>query len=80
MSLSCGGPEAVITYLGVYRFSKTTGEMYLDALQTGVSIEEVRASTGWKIKTAKHVGVIEPPAEEDVNLLRSLDPRKVYLR
>jgi glutaconate CoA-transferase, subunit B len=74
-----GGPEVVVTDLGVYRFSRKTGEMYLSALQPGVTVEEVREKTGWKIKTAKKLERLPPPSPEELSLLRSLDPRKVYL-
>jgi glutaconate CoA-transferase subunit B len=80
LSLLGGGPEIVVTDLGIYRFSKKTGEMYLDSLQSCVTIDEVMENTGWCIKTAKRVGVQQPPTRDEINLLRSLDPRMVYLR
>jgi glutaconate CoA-transferase, subunit B len=75
-----GGPEIVVTNIGLYRFSKSTGEVYLDSLHDGVSVESARKNTGWKLKTAKEIKIIPPPTLEEVSLLRSLDPRKVYLR
>ncbi|MGI0081053.1 MAG: CoA-transferase subunit beta, partial [Nitrososphaerales archaeon] len=73
--LQGSGPEVVITDLGVYRFMKTTGEIYLDALQSGVSIEEAKENTEWKLKTSKRVQVVPPPTREEVDQLRSIDPR-----
>lgn len=73
-----GGPVAVITDLGVYRFTPR-GEMYLHSLQPGVSIDEVVSNTAWKIRTAGKVRTATPPSAEQLRLLRSLDPRKVYL-
>ncbi len=74
------GPSIVVTDLGVYRFSRATGEMYLEALQHGVTLEEVRRNTGWKINVARPLRTCERPTEDEVRLLRALDPQKVYLR
>ncbi len=74
------GPEAVFTDLGVYRFSKQTGEMYLSALQPGATVKQVRQQTGWPMKTARVVARLPRPNVEEVSLLRQLDPRGVYLR
>ncbi len=74
------GPEAVVTDVGVYRFAPKTGEMYLSGLQPGATVEEAREKTGWRLKVAKGAAGVKPPTAEETNLLRSLDPRKVYLR
>ncbi len=74
------GPEAVFTDLGVYRFSKRTGEMYLSSLQPGATIEQVKENTGWNIRTAKVVKHLPPPTFKELSVLRALDPRGVYLR
>ena len=44
-----GGPDTVITQLGIYRFG-TDGEMELTALQPGASEADVDAATGWPIR------------------------------
>ena len=74
------GPEAVVTDLAVYGFSKKTGEMYVDSLQPGATIKRVRNETGWKIKTARTIKRVVPPSLEEVSLLRAIDTRGVYLR
>lgn len=73
------GPVAVVTDLGVYGFLPRTGEMYLRALAPGATVEQVMDNTGWRIKTANRVSREDPPTEKEVRLLRSLDPRRVYL-
>jgi glutaconate CoA-transferase subunit B len=79
-SLSGGGPEAVITDLGIYKFTEKTGEMYLYSLHPGVSLEEVMEKTGWNLRTTKKIGKVQAPIPEEIEILRSLDPRKVYLK
>lgn len=80
LNLPGSGPSAVVTDLGVYKFERKTGEMYLESLQPGVTVDEVRENTSWKIKVAKRLGVQPEPKEEEVLRLRELDPRRVYLR
>jgi glutaconate CoA-transferase subunit B len=80
LGLIGGGPIALVTDLGLYKFLEETGEMYLEAVHYGVSIEQVRANTGWKIRLSPKVGVIPPPTKGELDLLQSIDPRKVYLR
>jgi glutaconate CoA-transferase subunit B len=46
-----GGPDAVITTLGVFRFDEE-GEMMLSELFPSVTVEEVQANTGWELKVA----------------------------
>ncbi len=74
------GPEAMVTDVGVYRFAPRTGEMYLAGLQPGASIEEAREKTGWELRVAKGAARVKPPTPEETRLLRSLDPRRIYIR
>ena len=81
LGLEGSGPNMLVTNLGLYKFSKTTGEMYLDALQPGVSVEEIRANTGWNINTKKRSREdIALPLPWELEILRSLDPQHVYLK
>src|SRR5690606_39267320 len=49
VGLPRGGPAAVITTLGVLRFDEGTGEMVLASTHPGVTVEQVRANTGWPL-------------------------------
>lgn len=75
-----GGPDLVITDKGLLRFDET-GEMVLFSLHPGVSLEEVRANTGWDLRVAPDLGVTEEPTDEELRILREdLDPTGIYLR
>jgi len=75
-----GGPSAVITTLGIFRFDDQ-GEMYLDSLHPGVSEADVRLNTGWNIKVAGRVKRTEPPTPEEIRILREdIDPKGIFLR
>jgi glutaconate CoA-transferase subunit B len=74
------GPTVVVTGLGVYGFD-ATGEMTLESLHPGVTIEKVRESTGWELKVADDVRETEPPTDEELRLIRDeLDPEGTYTR
>ena len=55
------GPTSVVTDLGTYVFDEATGEMTLTTLHPGVTLEQVRANTGWDPKVARDLGATPPP-------------------
>jgi glutaconate CoA-transferase subunit B len=75
-----GGPQAVVTNLGILE-PDGTGEMVLTALHPGVTVETVQENTGWALKSAAHIRLTEPPTAEELRMLREdLDPQKIYLK
>jgi len=72
------GPEAVITDLGVLEFDEI-GEMFLASLHPGMSIDAVKERTGWDIKISSELKTTAPPTEEELRVLRELDPDGIYL-
>lgn len=80
LGLPGGGPAKVITNLGTYGFDEE-GEMVLVSLHPGVSMDEVRANTGWELKVSKEgLKTTPPPTEEELRVLREeLDPHRIYL-
>jgi glutaconate CoA-transferase subunit B len=74
------GPTIVVTDLGVYRFDET-GEMRLDALHPGVTLEAVRETIGWDINVAPDLASTPPPTADELRLIREeLDPEGVYTK
>jgi glutaconate CoA-transferase subunit B len=74
------GPSVVVTDLGVYRFD-ADGEMRLELLHPGATLEQVRASIGWEVRVADAVEATPAPTTEELRLLREeLDPDGAYLR
>ncbi|NLU50136.1 MAG: glutaconate CoA-transferase [Syntrophomonadaceae bacterium] len=74
-----GGPHAVVTTMGVYRFDEETREMYLERIHPGVKLEDIKKSIQWDIQVSPHLEETEPPTEEQVMIMRTLDPLAVYL-
>jgi glutaconate CoA-transferase, subunit B len=74
------GPTIVVTDLGIYRFDGT-GEMRLESLHPGATLEGVRDTIGWEIKLADDVVATPPPTGEELRLVREeLDPGGVYTK
>ena len=74
-----GGPVRVITDVGVLDFDES-GEAVLAELYPGVTVEQVQAACGWKLRTAPSLRATAPPDASVVDLLRNkLDPARLYL-
>ncbi len=79
LKLPGGGPEKVITNLGVLEFD-ADGEMILTHVHPGVTVEKVRENTGWDLNVASEVKETDPPTPEELRVMREeLDPDGVYL-
>jgi glutaconate CoA-transferase, subunit B len=77
---SGSGPTSVVTDLGTYGFDGETGEMTLLTLHPGVSIDRVREATGWEMKVSQGLGETPPPTDEELRIIRQLDPEGVTTR
>jgi glutaconate CoA-transferase subunit B len=68
------GPSVVVTDLGIHHFDDD-GEMRLDSLHPGATLERVRASTGWEVRIATDLSETPAPTVEELRLIREeLDP------
>ncbi len=74
-----GGPQAAITTMGVYRFDNETREMYLEKIHPGVDLAKLKASVQWDLAISPNLTETELPTEEQVMIMRTLDPLAVYL-
>jgi glutaconate CoA-transferase, subunit B len=68
-----GGPSAIITTLGVLRPEAGTNEFALDGWFPFSSPEEIKANTGWNLKTSPGAKVIAAPTREELANLRKVD-------
>jgi len=67
------GPTLVVTDLALLDFEPHSRRMRLRGLQPGVTVEDVRAHTGFELLVHPEVQELEPPAATDLELLRELD-------
>lgn len=68
-----GGPSRVITDLAILGFDPESRRMTIEALQPGVSIDQVRENTGFELEVANDVGSVSEPSELELRRLRSLE-------
>jgi glutaconate CoA-transferase subunit B len=80
VGLPGGGPAAVITTLGVYRFDPASCEMMLASYHPGQSIETVRAATGWDLRLAPECRETPTPSSEELTIVRASDPAGFWTR
>ena len=72
------GPTLVSTDMGVYHFDPD-GEMRLDSLHPGVTLDDVRAAMAWQPMVADPLGATPQPTDEELRLIREeLDPGGAY--
>lgn len=70
-----GGPAAVITTLGTFRFDPKTCEMVLFSLHPGTTLEDVQANTGWPIKVSSSLDQTPAPTDRELAAVESFDPQ-----
>ncbi len=76
-----GGPSAVITDRGVFRFNTETHELFLAEAfpwQDEEDIEDVKRSFPWELEIAEELKIIEPPTERELWALKLMDPLGQY--
>ncbi len=74
------GPSVVVTDLGIYHFDDE-GQMRLDSLHPGATLEQVREAMAWVPEIAADLAVTPPPSPEELHLIRDeLDPGGAYTR
>ncbi len=66
-----GGPERVITDLGILEFDGNSREMFLAGCYPGVSARQVQERTGFSLDLSR-AGAVAPPTREELRILRSI--------
>lgn len=76
--LPMGGMFRVITELAVFGFDDKTRHMKVLALNPGVTREQVQDNTGFDLIFDAEVAVTAPPTDQELELLRELDPERLF--
>ena len=74
-----GGVSRVVTTLGILGFDGDTRRMRVEALHPGVTLDTIRANTGFELEEAKEIVTTEPPTDDELTMLRALDPDRRFL-
>jgi len=69
------GPQVVITDLGVLKPAPESEELTLVARYDGISVEKIRAATGWPLAVSENIDVIGPPSADELRVLCDLHER-----
>jgi glutaconate CoA-transferase subunit B len=74
------GPSVVVTDLGIWHFDDD-GEMRLDSLHPGATVDDVRAATAWDVRVADRLAETPAPTPNELRLIREeLDPGGFYTK
>ena len=74
-----GGVSRVVTTLGVLGFDPASRRMRIEATHPGVSVDTIRQNTGFELLEAPAIAVTDPPAPDELEMLRALDPDRRFL-
>jgi glutaconate CoA-transferase subunit B len=74
------GPSVVVTDMGIYHFDEA-GEMRLDSIHSGATLEQVRETIEWEPGVADPLPVTPLPTADELRLIREeLDPEGIYTK
>jgi len=76
--LIAGGMYRVVTDLGMLGFEADSKRMELLAVHPGITADQVQQNTGFELLVAPDLPTTDPPAEDELAVLRHLDPDRVY--
>jgi len=72
--------RVVVTDLGIYHPDED-GELRLDSLHPGVTLEQVQAGMGWSPRIAEELRTTPAPTDAELRMIREeLDPGGVYTK
>lgn len=75
-----GGPSAVISTAGVFRFNEDTGRMYLDTYHPGKTAEEIKGMCQFDLDISRVSGETPLPTYEQLRIIHDvLDPEEIFL-
>ena len=72
LGLRGAGPVRVITDLAVLEPETESAELMLTGLHPGVTVEQVRAETGWDLQVAAELRATPPPSARELSVLRGM--------
>jgi glutaconate CoA-transferase subunit B len=81
LGLPGGGPRYCITPLAVLDFEETSKRLRLHSVHPGVTVDEVKARTGFELLAPDRVPVTGSPDDDELDILRRrVDPQGLLRR
>jgi glutaconate CoA-transferase, subunit B len=68
------GVTCVVTDLGVLEPDPETRELTMTELYPDVTVDDAREATGWDLRTADDVRLVQAPTSDELEALRALEP------
>lgn len=75
-----GGPSAIVTTHAVFRFDHVIEEAYLYEIYPGFTVDHLHAGMSWEPRIAQPIGMTRPFTEEEIAVLRRIDPDGFWTR
>jgi glutaconate CoA-transferase subunit B len=69
----------VVTTLGIFGFHPESRRMQLLALHPGATVEQVRGHTGFEVLVSPTLTTTKPPTDDELAVLRMLDPKRQFI-
>jgi glutaconate CoA-transferase, subunit B len=76
--LVAGGMHRVVTDLGLFGFDEQSKQMKLLALHPGATVAQVQENTGFALLIEPGLPFTDAPTENELAVLRHLDPDRLY--
>lgn len=74
LGLGTGGPDWVVTNLGVFDFDPKTKVLRLQSLHPGVTVEDILDNTGFQPLIPEKVPQTVGPSADEIAIIRQIDP------
>ena len=75
-----GGPSAIISTLGVFRFDEEDGHMYLDTCHPGSTPAQIQEQCQFDLDVSRVKGETAVPTREELRLIHDvLDPDEIFI-
>jgi glutaconate CoA-transferase subunit B len=75
------GPVRVITDRGTLAANPDSGELELESVYSGSSVDDIRAGVGWDLVVRDSLRAVDPPTPVELQLLRDVvDPKRRFTR
>jgi glutaconate CoA-transferase subunit B len=75
-----GGPSAVISTAGVFRFDEQSGKIYLDTCHPGKTPAEIKEMCFFDLDISRVNGETLPPTRKELHIIHDvLDPEQIFI-
>jgi len=74
LGLKGGGPDCLVTNMGVFDFDPQTHRMRVKSIHPGFTLEDIQTNTDFELLVSDNFGVTPSPTREEVEIIRKIDP------